>query len=397
VRGTRWKASGAVVDPGGLEVSKDAASVDDAAVAFGGGVFLVTWADWRDGGYRIYAARVTSTGVVLDPTAISIAAALPGRAPAVAFDGQNFLIVWAPQGGSVYGVRLSPSGSILDQAPVRISNAPGYDPAIAFDGTDYLAVWGTDVYGGDIAGARVSPAGTVLDPAGIPISSHPGDEGGPHLAFDGANFLVAWAGWQGTSVDVYGARVSPSGAVLDPNGLVIATMIDGSPSVAFGGTNYLVVWEDLCCGVSGTRVTPSGSILDPGGIAIKTEAGGVGAGPVVAFNGVNFVAAWNDVADGVDIYGARINQAGVVLDRSPGILLSRAVPPPPKARCIVPRVVGLRLSLALKKIRRAHCAVGRVRRVRSGRIGRVVSQSPRAGVKKPKGFRVRLAVGTRSH
>jgi serine protease AprX len=70
-------------------------------------------------------------------------------------------------------------------------------------------------------------------------------------------------------------------------------------------------------------------------------------------------------------------------------------PPPPPARCRVPRVVGLRLASAKQRIRSAHCSVGRVRRVRSRRAGRVLAQSPRAGIVKPRGFRVNLVVGRR--
>jgi hypothetical protein len=68
-------------------------------------------------------------------------------------------------------------------------------------------------------------------------------------------------------------------------------------------------------------------------------------------------------------------------------------PPPPRVRCTVPRVVGLRLAPARTKIRRAHCSVGRIRRVRSRKVGRVISQSPRAGVRRAKGARVNLSVG----
>ena len=42
-----------------------------------------------------------------------------------------------------------------------------------------------------------------------------------------------------------------------------------------------------------------------------------------------------------------------------------SAPPPPPVRCRVPRVLGLRLGAAKTKIRRAHCSVGNVRRVRS--------------------------------
>jgi len=64
-------------------------------------------------------------------------------------------------------------------------------------------------------------------------------------------------------------------------------------------------------------------------------------------------------------------------------------------RCRVPRVVGLRLATARSRIRRANCAVGRIRRTRSSRVGRVLGQSPRPGARRPRGTRVDLLVGRR--
>jgi beta-lactam-binding protein with PASTA domain len=63
----------------------------------------------------------------------------------------------------------------------------------------------------------------------------------------------------------------------------------------------------------------------------------------------------------------------------------------------VPRVLGLRLGPAKTKIRRAHCAVGRVRRQRARRslVGRVVKQTPRPGTIKRRNFPVALVVGRR--
>jgi len=57
----------------------------------------------------------------------------------------------------------------------------------------------------------------------------------------------------------------------------------------------------------------------------------------------------------------------------------------------------LHLAAAKAKIRRAHCTVGNVRRVRSRRSlrGRVVSQNPRPGTIKRRNFPVKLAVGRR--
>jgi beta-lactam-binding protein with PASTA domain len=61
----------------------------------------------------------------------------------------------------------------------------------------------------------------------------------------------------------------------------------------------------------------------------------------------------------------------------------------------VPRVIGLTLAKAKAKIRKRHCRVGKIRRARSNRVGRVIGQSPRGGVTKPNGFKVKLVVGRR--
>jgi len=60
-------------------------------------------------------------------------------------------------------------------------------------------------------------------------------------------------------------------------------------------------------------------------------------------------------------------------------------------------VIGLRLAAAKRRIRAAHCSVGRVRRVRSRRsyYGRVVKQSPRPRTVKRRNFPVKLSVGRR--
>ena len=63
--------------------------------------------------------------------------------------------------------------------------------------------------------------------------------------------------------------------------------------------------------------------------------------------------------------------------------------------CRVPRVVGRSLAAARLAIRRGGCRIGRVRRARSGRIGRVLRQTPRGGAQRPYGAAVNLVVGRR--
>jgi GDSL-like Lipase/Acylhydrolase family/PASTA domain len=92
------------------------------------------------------------------------------------------------------------------------------------------------------------------------------------------------------------------------------------------------------------------------------------------------------------------NDAGhLAIAKAFGGAATPTTPPPPPApiRCRVPRVTGLKLSPASTRIRRAHCSVGHINHVRSGRVGRVIRQSPRAGTVRRRGFPVKLVVGRR--
>ena len=264
--------------------------------------------------------------------------------PALAFDGTNYLVAWedwrSGTTGDVYGARVSPAGSLLDPDGIAISTAANDQraPAVAFDGANYLVVWGdhrSGTYNSDVYGARVSPAGAVLDPSGIAISTAASHQAFPKLAFDGTNYLVAWGDDRsGASWDIYGARVSPAGAVLDPSGIAISTAagFQESAALAFDGMNYLVAWSDSRSGdydIYGGRVSPAGSVLDPNGIAISTAEGAQWY-PGVAFDGTNYLVAWGDLRSDTrgDIFGARMSPAGSVLDPD-GILISLPPPLPP--------------------------------------------------------------------
>jgi hypothetical protein len=162
---------------------------------------------------------------------------------------------------------VAPSGAVLDPAGIYIRPAVGWDsPALGFDGGNYLVVWtGASADNGDIYGARVTPAGTVLDIR--TISSATNEQCSPALVFGRKCFLVVWNDHR-TGSDIYGARVTPQGAVLDSAGIIISRTSNyfGSPSLAFDGTDYLVVWEDPGSGINGARVSPEGRVFDHGSV-----------------------------------------------------------------------------------------------------------------------------------
>lgn len=281
---------------------------------------------WAEDGDRADAVGVSAS------FASKAANAAPGTqlSSSVAFDGENFLVVWvdAPTfndifsfAGNIRGTRVSRAGLPLDPGGIPISSGEtsGFPTATAFNGADYLVVWSSLA---GITGSRVSTAGAVLTPDGIPIFTPPGTEfvGSVVAACGTADCLVVWDSFDvltGNN-DVHATRVSRSGAVLDPGGFDIAAGADFEtlPAVAFDGTNYLVVWEAQgleTTDVRVARVSQGGAVLDPGGIFVGNGSGGKS----VACGGPSCLVSWTAAAGA---FGARVSNAGTVLD-SPGFLI----------------------------------------------------------------------------
>ena len=259
----------------------------------------------------------------------------------VAFDGTNYMVVWAdsrngyPYEVDIYAARVNQNGALLDNNNIAVCKGLGYqwEVSIAFDGTNYLVVWEDErnystVYQ-DIYGARISPSGLVLDPDGFLITGSADKEQAPAVSFDGTNYLVVWDRVTGTQQNIYGARVNPSGTVLDNPGFQISnyTTYQWNPEVAFDGTNYLVVWEDKRNGnwdIYCTKVSPNAVVSYPPGIAISTATQNQ-QHISMCFGGGNFFITWNDLRNtaypNYKIYGCRVDPAGSVMDPS-GILIS---------------------------------------------------------------------------
>lgn len=335
--GTRVNRSGVVQDPSGIPITNiDVQQVTPSVISYSG-QWLTAWRDNRNGGYTdIYGSRISASGTVTDASGILITVSAQTQSkPVAAFDGTNYLVVWQEDRGGgppfdIYGMRITPGGYYLDTDPIPISTVSGSQeyPAVAFDNdSTYLVVWQDDRGGtNDIYGARVTTSGNVLDPPGIAISTATGRQQFPSVAFDGTNFFVVWADERsGVSTDdIYGTLVSPDGDVDNPSGTVIADDANwqDNPSVAFDGTNYLVVWNDYGSGtfeedIYGVRVNQSGNPIDASSIAISTADNGQYR-PAVAFDGTNYLVVWFDRrnSNASDIYGARVNQSGTVLDAS---------------------------------------------------------------------------------
>ncbi|HTW92962.1 MAG TPA: hypothetical protein VMH22_14820 [bacterium] len=332
IYGVRVAPGGGVLDSSGLLITEAAREERTPAIGFNNANYLVVWDDRRGGYSDVYGTRVASGGTVLDTTEIAVSTAANDQvAPAVALGDSNYLVVWEDYRSGdlahIYGTRVTPGGEVLDPSGIPISQATGQQdaPAIGSSGANYLVVWqdGRDTTS-HIYGARVTPQGTVLDPSGIAISEVTNRQCSPVVGFDGTNYLVVWQDERrsdSTFFDIYGARVTPGGNVLDPSGIAIAKEPENqeNPALAFSGANYLVVWEDyrrsIYSDIYGARVTPGGGVLDPSGIAISTAEWNQ-LDPALAFDGANYLVLWEDQCNSgaPDIYGTRVSQGGSVFD-----------------------------------------------------------------------------------
>lgn len=325
IYGARVAADGGLLDPSGLPIYNSSSSQGDPAVTFALDYYLVVWTSGGD----IRGRLVDPFGVV-DSTLINISSATYSQgSPAAAFDGTNYVVVWQDMRSGtsydIYATRVATNGNVLDAAGKIISTAANdqQSPAIAFDGTNYMVAW-DDMRNADkdIYCARVSKACTVLDASGIVLVYGPNRQASPKTASDGEDYLVVWEDFRNGSYDIYGTRVSADGTVLDATGIGISALSSQqrSPDVAFDGTNYFVVWYDsrnssTSDDIYGARVTPAGVVLDAAGLPVNTAIYSQ-YDPAVAFGGGNYLVAWIDYFSGYQVLGARVTPAGAVLDAS---------------------------------------------------------------------------------
>jgi hypothetical protein len=351
--GARVTTGGAVTDPTGFAISTGNGDQFTPALSFNGSQYLVVWADQRDlsvSDSDIYGTLVSTGAVVAAPTGMIISSGSSDEQhPAVASNGANYLVVWqdyrnSPVSGTdIYGVRVSTTGQVLDLSAIAVCSAGGDQivPAVTAAGSGYLVVWedyrNAGTTGADVYGARVSGAGVVFDSSGMPISSASGDQRNPAAASNGTDHFVVWQDGRNLAnqgFDIYGARVSSGGVVTDASGLPLTQAAGAQyfPAVAFNGSEYFVAWSDernlgtSGIDVYGTRVSTAGAVLDGAGTPV-TQAAGDALFPAVASAGGGFLVVWEDGRNfgttQEDIYGARVNGSGTVLD-SAGIPISVA-------------------------------------------------------------------------
>lgn len=315
------------------------------AAALGGSEFLVVWSEGASA-HDLRGVGVTTLGGV--GTAFDISAA-PGSQvePAVAFDGTNFAVVWSNSDGTgrdIYGTRVTTADAVLD---TRMSGMDTYGgillnagansqikPSVDCGGSHCLVVWEdlrnrTTPTENDIFGLLLNLDFTMAS-GELTVTNAIDFQFSPDVAFGGSTWLAVWQDRRSKGPDyVFGTRVDSTGAILDPDGVIVSTGNNRqrAPSIGRSSTQYLVAWSDsreVGNNINGVRVSNSGTNLDGGAAKLLSNGPGTESQQRVSFIGANYMLVWSDSrSDEGDIYIGRINGNGGRLDGN-GLVVAAA-------------------------------------------------------------------------
>lgn len=329
------------------------------SLASSGDRFFLAW-ERHGEAVGVFGRRVNADGGPAEPPLTIAAGAMdpPGpfvgpldrQSPFVASTGSGFLVAWT-HGSSGLGlpsqdihgcfVPEKPGTPLSDPIVMSVEANQTRLPRIATNGENFLIAWPDDRIGATRTGgeegvfaARVSPAGEILDPEGIEIRASVEDfQWPPRVASNGRDYLLIWSdsrNFSTTGFDVYGARITGNGTLLDPGGIAISRQPFSASmilDVAGSGNVYLVVIaQDMDNGgqtsspdsdIHGVRVLSDGTVLDDPPIVIDADPDVTSINPKVASDGEDFFVVWSRVGGGFAVYGRRVLADGSLPEDSP--------------------------------------------------------------------------------
>lgn len=283
----RLDGLGDPVDPSPTLVDEDA-NLGSYAVDWNGSVYLVVWTVDE----QVYGRRYDASLSALDAEPFPI---MEGLSPDVAALNDTFLVVAAQQTISIhfyhpFAIRVGGDGSLLDPQEFQIGQYFTRSPRVGVIGDRWLAVWQRN-YSHDDPRAEVNAAWVRADGSFDPYFAVAYNAFEPEIAYSGARALIAFRkGTRAAADQDVAARVMlPNGSMPDPEFTVSAANDkQRSPHVAWDGENFLVAWEDRREAMSffdersdvyAARISEAGTLLDPGAFPIAS-----GVDPAVAPN-----------------------------------------------------------------------------------------------------------------
>lgn len=214
-----------------------------------GGNFLIASSRVATYPQTIFAQAIRingATGALVDSSPFVLGGGYVSTGPRVHRDGSRWIVVYhshwthdSPQSDAVFNF-VNADGTITPAVNPTTTSGSAGTPDVAFSGSKYLFVWRNN----SLANANNYIAGRIMNGDGtfatgnFVISDATGRQLRPVVGWDGTDFIVAWDDQRNQQsffderTDIYAARVSEVGAVLDPGAFPVFVGPEGDATAA---------------------------------------------------------------------------------------------------------------------------------------------------------------------
>ena len=297
----------------------------------GAGGAIVTWFDGRSGNYRVYAQRISAGGTVqwtADGVTLCTATGIQAY-PAIVADGAGGAIVtwedYRSGGYDIYAQRISAGGTVQWTADgVALCTATGdqYGTTSVSGGAGGAIVTWWDERSGsiDLYAQQISAGGTVQWTAnGVALCTAAGEQSFPTSVADGAGgAIVTWVDYRGGNNDIYAQRISAVGSTQwTADGVALCTAPGNQyyPTIVSDGTGgAIVTWQDWysVLDIYAQRISAGGTVQwTADGVALCSATGTQWYPTIVSDGAGGAIVTWQDQRSGsYDIYAQRVKSNG---------------------------------------------------------------------------------------
>lgn len=325
---------------------------EQPAIAGSGHDFIAVWADSRAHDYEngpapfpewdIYGARVGTDGSIDESGGVPVGPVWGWeRSPAIVWNGSEYVAIHATVGfppGAQRGVVFTRITGVGPQEPVFVPLSAQRLVA-AWNGSEYLVVMEVIEDGPNpryvirafLADRDFHVLGSAFD-----VSDPATGSGMPSVATNGSSFLVTWhtVSSQTSSRQIRNAAVTRTGVVeRTPEPLATFAPLCCADSLwpapaAWNGYNYLVTWTEQFPVKARFVDEHAGIVSDP--VTLAFTEGVTTHAPAIAWNGTMFLVTfayendWSGPYPTSNLYGARVNESGLLLDQPYPIAISLA-------------------------------------------------------------------------
>jgi len=322
-----------------------------AITSDGAGGAIATWGDARSGNDDVYVQRLNAAGVpqwTADGVALCTAAGNQ-NGPAITSDGAGGAIVCWQDGrnganSDIYAQRVNAAGVpqwTADGVALCVAAAAQAAPRIASDGAGGAIVTWFDFRSGpfpDIYARRVNTTGVPQWTAdGVALCIADDEQASPTIVSDAAGgAIVTWSDSRShASRDIYAQRVDAAGAPQwTADGLALCTAAGDQVNptiISDDAGGAIVTWADHRSGTNdiyGRRVNAAGvPQWTANGVALCTAANNQLSPAIASDLAGGAIVAWHDLRTGTnnDVYAQRASAAGVPLWTANGVALCTAI------------------------------------------------------------------------